>query len=160
MSSKTGITFAAKLAAFMLNAQKTKVKCYKTAGFQRSSDFIKGIIPLLHMNVTKSDFKKVMMGATDNVAANMTSVCKQKGLEKFLSFENFSCKTQCGFSAKILIDRFIDTVEFAYSDRKMGQQRVHELASYMQWQHENGIIPKESVKWCKNIKPINGLTPA
>lgn len=157
--SKTA-TFAAKLAAFILNAQQTHVKCSKTVGFQRSSDVIKGVIPLLHMNISKADFKKVAMGSTDSMSASLSAVCSHHGLDKLLSFEHFSCKKQCLFSAHVLMERFVETIEFAYDDRKNGQTRARELASYMMWQHHNGIIPKESVRWCKGVTPITGLAPA
>ena len=157
--TESKISFAAKLAAFMLNAQKHPVKCFKKIGFQKSTKYIKGIIPLLHMNISKSEFKTIMTQTSGNIMNAMVGICNEKQMEEMLSFEKFNCKAQCGDSANILIERFVDTIEMAYSTRPTGQQRVRELASYMKWQSENDIIPKSSVKWCHGIKAIQGLIP-
>lgn len=153
----TSVSFMAKLAAFMLNSQKTHVKCYEDVGFLHSSDFIKGVIPLLHMNLTKKQYSDILHDANGKITSSLAHLCSAAGLESSLSFENFNCAQQCAFSATILVDRYIDTIEFAYDSRSNGRARVHELATFMQLQAAKGIIPAKSVQWCKNIRPISGL---
>jgi hypothetical protein len=70
-----------------------------------------------------------MKGAQNSLSASLSTECRKLNLNSVLSFENFKCSEQCEFSAHILIDRFVDTIEFAYSTRKVGQKRMRELAT-------------------------------
>lgn len=145
------ISFAAKLAAFMLNAQDHPIRFDEKVGFMNASDYTKGIIPLLHMNINKNEFKSIMYSANGNISLALSVICSSKNLEEKLAFENFNCFVQSNFTANILIDRFIDTIETGYKERSNGKKLVKELAKYQRWQVKNKIINSHSIEWAKGI---------
>lgn len=154
------VSFSAKLAAFMLNSLDHEVRCRKQGGFDSSSKEVLGLLPFLHSNVTKKEFKDIMLSSDKSMKSSMKKVCKEKKLDKSLVAVGFKCEAQSDMAVGILVSRFVDTIEFAYKTRKNGIERAREMATFMKWQHKHGIIPKESVEWCKEISAKRGLEPA
>ena len=125
------VSFAAKLAAFMLNSVDHEVRCRKQGGFDASSKEVLGILPFLHSNVSKKEFKDIMLSSDKGMKSTMKKVCKTKNLDKTLSKVGFKCEAQSETAIDILVNRFVDTIEFAYKTRKNGIERAREMASYM-----------------------------
>jgi hypothetical protein len=144
-------TFAAKLAVFMLNAQSHDIHFSEKEGFLHSSDYVKGIIPLLHMNISREGFQVVMCTTKGNLSIALAQLCSSKNIEDILSFEKFSCLRQCAFTSDVLVDRFVDTIETSYETRKNGIKLVKQLAKHQRWQVSAGIIPESSIAWSENL---------
>lgn len=53
-------SFAAKLAAFMLNGVDHHIRCKKEGGFSSSAQETVGLLPFLHLNISREQFHDVV----------------------------------------------------------------------------------------------------
>jgi len=148
-------TFAAKLAAFMLNAVDHHIVCKEKGGFSDSATETVGLLPFLHMNISREDFSKLLNKSNGNMYRAMKSVCNKAGLNKKLASVEFNCDYQSSKAINVLVERIIDTIEFAYNTRVNGKRRARELATLMRLQQKKNIIPEASIAWCEGIKSTN-----
>lgn len=146
-------TFAAKLAAFYLNALKlNNVNWDPKTGFAATHKEVLGILPLLHMNITKTEFVDIVRSSETNFSTILKIMCSMKNVENNLSKDlGFKCSSQSDVAADILVQRMIETIETGYNERKQGQKLAKDMAEKMMWQYANGIIPESSIKWTKGL---------
>jgi hypothetical protein len=154
-------TFAAKLAAFMLNGLDYNyvLKCKKEGGFDASSQEVLGMLPFAHMNISKSGFTKILTANNGNMLKAMSQLCKAKNFDKVLQKVDFKCQAQSSKAVEILIERIVDSIESAYETRRNGKKHARELAAHMRWQAKNKIIPESSIKWCEGIRSAGKVQP-
>jgi hypothetical protein len=152
-------TFSSKLAAFILNTKTDKVRCEKKGGFTDSSPEVLGVLPFLHLNITKKDFTKIMSSCEGNMHKATNIVCTKASLDKVLKSVDFNCNKQSKLAASMLLDRMIETIETGYESRKQGKTRAREMAAHMRWQCANKIIPASSIAWCKGMQSASKVAP-
>jgi hypothetical protein len=157
-ASKT--TFAAKLAAFILNAVNHTIRCKQQGGFSSSSTEVLGVLPLLHSNISKKDFSTVMHTSSTNIQDALQTICSSANLDMVLKKVDFKCIGQTSAAATVLVQRMIDTIETGYASRSNGKIRTQEVAAHMRWQQENDIIPASSVAWCKGVTSAKNVMPS
>ena len=153
-------SFAAKLAVFVLNAipEGTEVQFSKTGGFSAKIPEVAGILPLLHMNVSKQQFATIMKSSEKSIERIIKKKCySSKTEEKIDASINFKCAKQSAFAANTLVDRFIETIESGYSSRRRGKKLMKEIAKYMKWQASVEKIPVSSTIWFKEIRGIENF---
>ena len=154
-------SFAAKLGAFMLNGldKDYVIKCFKEGGFDKSSEEVLGLLPFLHMNVTKAQFAQILHTSNGNLQKATRTACNQKKLNIVLKKVNFNCNDQSYKAVGVLVDRIVDTIETGYKARISGKKHVRELAAHMRWQEKNKIIPSSSIAWCEGVKSAAKVEP-
>jgi DNA polymerase III delta prime subunit len=154
-------TFAAKLAAFMLNGLSYEyvIKCKKQGGFDASSQEVLGLLPFVHMNITKGHFTQILYKANGDMHKAMALICKAKKFDQVLKKVDFKCGQQTGKAIEVLIERIVDTIEVAYNTRRSGKKHARELAAHMRWQVKNNIIPESSIAWCEGLKSASKVEP-
>ena len=145
-------TFAAKLAAFILEGLKDKkVKFSKTDGFSDKQPQISGVLPYLHMNIKEVNVVKKFKETQKMRVGGLSKICKKKGLEKSLSSVNFNCDKQSKNGVISINKSIIDSINNRWGIRKNGQKHLKELKKYMEWQVKNKVIPASSLKWAANL---------
>jgi hypothetical protein len=146
----------------MLNGIDTNrvIKCRKKGGFDNSAPEVLGLLPMLHMNIKKDSFYRVLRSCEGDMHKAMASLCNAKDLNTKLKGVDFNCDRQTHKAVDVLIERFVDTIEFTYNTRVAGKKHAAELAAHMRWQHKNGIIPESSIKWCEGMRSAPGVSPA
>ena len=154
-------TFAAKLAAFMLNGIDIDyvIKCKKQGGFDANREEVLGLLPFVHMNITRASFEKILTRANGDMHKAMSHICKVKKFDKVLEKVDFKCYQQTGKAIHVLIERIADTIEVSYNSRLAGKKHARELAAHMRWQVKNNIIPESSIAWCKGLKSASKVEP-
>jgi hypothetical protein len=153
----TSLTFAAKLCAFFLNDPAIKdIKWTSTGGFTQPS--VTGVLPFLHMNITRDAYIKILNSTFDQLNSTTLSACNESKLDKTLESLGFFCKDQSDNATKTLIKRMIDTIDSGYHERSHGKEMTKQMATRMIWQSRNSndggksrIIPAESVLWCTGV---------
>lgn len=153
-------SFAAKLAVFVLNSipEDKNIQFSQTNGFNAKIPEVAGILPLLHMNVSKQQFASIMKSTEKSLEKMIKKKChSSKTKDKLDASINFECAKQSAFSANTLVDRFIETIESGYSSRRRGKKMMKEIAKYMKWQYSEGKIPVSSTIWFKEIRGIETL---
>ena len=154
-------SFAAKLGAFMLNGldKAYVIKCFKQGGFDKSSDEVLGLLPFLHMNITKGQFSHILRSSNGNLQKATRTACNAKKLNNVLKKVHFNCNDQSDKAVSVLVERIIDTIETGYNSRISGKKHVSELAANMRWQEKNNIIPSSSIEWCEGVKSASNVEP-
>lgn len=153
-------SFAAKLAVFVLNAipEDKEIQFSQTSGFSSKLPEVAGILPLLHMNVSKQQFASIMKSSEKSIEKIIKKKCfSSKTEDKLDTSINFKCAKQSVFAANTLVDRFIETIESGYSSRRRGRKLMKEIAKYMKWQASVGKIPISSTIWFTEIRGIETL---
>lgn len=145
-------TFAAKLAAFILEGLKDKkIKFSKTGGFSDSQKQVSGVLPYLHMNIKEKDVVNKFKETQKMRVGGLSKICKKKGLERTLSSVNFNCNTQSKNGVISINRSIVDSINNRWSIRHNGRKQLREIKKYMTWQVKHGVIPAKSVEWAKGL---------
>ena len=143
-------SFAAKLAAFILDDHRGAVKWSEKSGFAAGQPHIFGVLPFLHLNVTERKFREMLVSGQVPQMAVLSKDCTSKKLNTKLRKVEFSCKKQCEVGVKALADSVISSVTSParWDARRNGRRVASVLQRLMSKQVGMGVIQKSSVKWC------------
>jgi len=144
-------SFAAKLAAFILESVKDTIYFSKTSGFSDKHHQIFGVLPYLHMNISETEFRRQLKDSQKNRNSSLTKLCNKNKLNKKLSSVGFNCKKQSSSGVHSVNESIVDSINNRWAMRKNGQKRLKTIMNAMEWQVKNNKIPKSSLKWCKNL---------
>ena len=150
------VTFAAKLAAFVLENHKGKeVKFAKNGGFDNDQDFIFGILPFLHLNIKKDEFSTLLAKGQNPLIQELTDLCsKSDAVEKIDDKVDFKCDAQSSTGIRDgLIESVIKNIDSPrrWASRRHGRTIAKEVAKNMNFQVDNKLISQASVEWANNF---------
>ena len=147
--SRNGPSFAAKLAAFMLEGLETVPRL--DGNDNNMQNEVSGAIPYLHMNIKESDVKSKFRDTEKQRVQGLKSICMKKRLEHKLASVNFNCQNQSSNGVKSINIAIIDSINNRWSMRKNGQKHLRVIHNYMKKQVKHGEIPKSSLDWAKGL---------
>ena len=142
-------SFAARLAAFILDDHKGPVRWTEKDGFPAGQPCVFGVLPFLHLNISESKFRQMLKEGQGKEISSVEKDCNSKKLNKKLSKVGFSCANQSAVGVKALSDSVISSINSPsrWMARKNGRKVASQLQKYMNKQVELGIIPASSVQW-------------
>jgi len=149
-----GISFAAKLGAFMLESVDYDVSFSEKNGFKDSQTQVSGVLPYLHMNISEKQFRDKLNSTHKARAKVLSKLCNKKNLNKKLKAVDFDCYSQSLSGVKSVNNSIMDSINNRWGIRKNGQKQIRLIAKYQKWQSTNKggkKIPTSSVKWCKGL---------
>jgi hypothetical protein len=144
-------TFAAKLAAFMLESVKDAIYFNKKSGFSNKHHQVFGVLPYLHMNITETEFRKQLKDSQTSRNRSLTTLCNKNKLNKKLSSVGFNCKNQSSSGVHSVNESIIDSINNRWNIRTNGQKRLRTIMKTMEWQVKNNKIPSSSLKWSESL---------
>jgi len=150
--NKDGVSFAAKLAAFILEGLKTDPRLNGNDSNMQSE--VSGAIPYLHMNISEKDVVGKFKDTQKNRVKGLTEICKKKKLEKSLKQVKFKCKRQSNNGVVSINKSIVDSINNRWNIRQNGRKHLRKIANYMVEQNKNKQIPKSSLNWCKGGEDI------
>lgn len=144
-------SFAAKLAAFLLDDHRGSVKWSEKGGFAAGQPFVFGVLPFLHLNVSESKFREMLRSGQASEISLLSKDCASKNLNTKLKEVNFSCKKQCEVGVNALTNSTMSSIcsSSRWESRKNGRRVLSQLQKLMNKQVKMGVISPSSVKWCK-----------
>ena len=150
------VTFAAKLAAFVLENHKGKeVKFAKNGGFDNDQDFIFGILPFLHLNIKKDQFSTLLAKGQNPLIQELTELCSNsKTVKKIAKEVDFQCIAQSSTGIRDgLIKSVIKNIDSPrrWASRGHGRRIAREVAKNMNFQVDEKLISPDSVEWANNF---------
>ena len=150
------VTFAAKLAAFVLENHKgDKVDFAEEGGFANNQDFIFGILPFLHLNIKKDEFSTLLAKGQNPLIQELTDLCsKSDAVEKIDDKVDFKCDAQSSTGIRDgLIKSVIENIDSPrrWASRRHGRTIAKEVAKNMNFQVDKNLISQASVEWANNF---------
>jgi hypothetical protein len=152
-NNKNGVSFAAKLAAFILEGLKNDPKLNGNDTNMQSE--VSGAIPYLHMNISEKDVVSKFKDTQKNRVKGLTKICKKKKLETSLRDVKFNCKRQSTNGVVSINKSIVDSINNRWNIRKNGRKHLRKIAKYMVEQLKSGKIPKASLDWCNGGADIS-----
>ena len=141
------VTFAAKLAAFLLQGASNNIEFSLKNGFSNRVPEVFGVLPYLHMNIKENEFRNLLNNSSENRRQTLTNLCNKNHLEKHLNQVGFSCVQQPRAGVKALDKAIVDSINNRWSIRQNGQRNLRTVLKHMRTQVDKGIIPSRSVSW-------------
>ena len=145
-NNKNGVSFAAKLAAFILEGLKTDPRLNGNDSNMQSE--VSGAIPYLHMNISEKDVVGKFKDTLKSRVKGLSKICKKKKLEKSLKDVKFNCKRQSTNGVVSINKSIVDSINNRWNIRQNGRKHLKIIAEYMVEQVKNKQIPKASLNWC------------
>ena len=149
--SSLGVSFAAKLGAFMLQSVNGDIPFSMKTGFGQKYPQVFGALPYLHMNVSEAQFRKTLSESRVARTNSLSKICRSKKLDRTLKKVQFSCKKQPAAGVKSLDDALVESVNSRFSTRGNGQKRLREVLRAQRVQVKAKLIPPTSVEWAKGL---------
>lgn len=142
-------SFAARLAAFILDDHKGPVRWTEKGGFPAGQPCVFGVLPFLHLNISEAKFRQMLRDGHAKETSTVEKDCNAKKLNKKLSKVGFSCANQSSVGVKALSTSVISSINdpARWMARRNGRKVASQLQKYMNKQVDLGIIPASSVKW-------------
>lgn len=149
MFSSNNPSFAALLAAFILDDHQGEVKWSLEGGFDESQSQIYGVLPYLHLNIDENTFRKMLEAGRCKETRVLTKDCTDKGLNKELEGVKFSCSAQTNRGVRALIDSIISSITNPerFNARTNGRRVLEVVREKMNYQVEKKLITENSIKW-------------
>jgi len=151
-------TFAAKLAAFMCENEKlSDVVATPERGFDPRKNGravnkrVFGVLPFLHMNVTKQQFMKMLNNSSAVMKNSTQSLCMSNKLETKLKKVQFNCPKQSATGTSAFVTSICESIENRWDMRKNGRSVLNKIEYIQRKQQEMGIIPAISLRWCGGV---------
>ena len=146
------VSFAAKLGAFVCQKQSLKDVVGDVNGFfekakgRRVNQRTFGVLPFLHLNISREQFKRVM---ASNVGA-VERLCNDKNLNKRLKAVDFNCHKQSTTGVHDgLVASLVEAVEQGWASNANGRRVLNKIQAVQLKQVAEHKIPKASVAWCR-----------
>lgn len=146
------VTFAAKLAAFILEGLNSKPVLDGNDAHMQPE--VSGAIPYLHMNIKKNDVVKKFKDTQPKRISGLSGICNKKKLEKSLKSVNFNCKKQSTNGVISINNSIVASINNRWAMRANGRAHLKVIGEYMMKQVKNGEIPKSSLNWCHGGKDL------
>ena len=151
------VTFAAKLAAFVLENHKgDKVEFAIKGGFADDQKYIFGILPFLHLNIKKEEFREMLKAGESAEVAFLTEICNNNQATQSINpIVGFSCEPQSRTGVKTgVINSTVSNItsNSKWISRKKGRKILSQIKKNMQIQVDQGLITDASLQWSKNFK--------
>jgi hypothetical protein len=146
-----GVSFAAKLGAFMLESVQGKIVFSMEDGFTSKHPQVFGVLPYLHMNFSERTFRNDLNNSGNVRRGSLSRMCNKHKLEQKLHKVKFSCKTQPSACIQSLDRGLVDSINNRWNIRQNGQRHVRDILRYQRQQVDAGIIPATSVAWGKGL---------
>ena len=151
------VTFAAKLAAFVLENHKgDKVEFAIKGGFADDQKYIFGILPFLHLNIKKEKFREMLKAGESAEAAFLTEICNENlAAQSINPIVGFNCEAQSKTGVNTgVIDSVISNINSnsKWVSRKKGRKILQQIKKNMKIQVKQGLITKASLEWSENFK--------
>jgi len=149
MFSPNNPSFAAKLAAFMLDDHQGEVRWSENGGFHESQTQIFGVLPFLHLNVTENTFKEMLEKGRCKETRVLTKACKNKGLDTELTKVDFSCSKQSNKGVRALVLSTVSSINNLerWNARTNGRRVLEFVREKMNLQVQKGLITSKSLEW-------------
>ena len=150
------VTFAAKLAAFVLENHKgDEVEFAIKGGFADHQKYIFGILPFLHLNIKKEEFRQMLKAGESAEAAFLTEICNNnQAAQSIDSVVGFNCEPQSKTGVNTgVINSVISNINSnsKWVSRKKGRKILKQIKKNMGIQVKQRLITKESLKWSENF---------
>ena len=151
------VSFAAKLAAFVLENHKgDKVEFAIKGGFADDQKYIFGILPFLHLNITKDQFREMLKRGESAEVAFLTEICKNNPAAQSINpIVGFNCEPQSRTGVKTgVINSVVSNItsNSKWISRKKGRKILSQIKKNMGIQVKQGLITEASLKWSKHFK--------
>lgn len=151
------VTFAAKLAAFVLENHKgDKVEFGIDGGFANGQKYIFGILPFLHVNITKNQFIDMLRKGASVQADFLTEICNNNiATQNIAEKVGFKCGPQSNTGVNVgVINSVISNINSnsKWASREKGRNILSQIRKNMRIQARKGLITKASLLWSKNFK--------
>ena len=151
------VSFAAKLAAFVLENHKgDKVEFAIKGGFADDQKYIFGILPFLHLNITKDQFREMLKRGQGAEVAFLTEICNSNQAAQSINpIVGFSCEPQSRTGVKTgVINSVVSNItsNSKWISRKKGRKILSQIKKNMGIQVKQGLITEASLKWSKHFK--------
>ena len=153
MNNNDGVSFAAKLAAFILEGLKSDPKL--NGNDENMQSEVSGAIPYLHMNISENDVVSKFKDTQKKRVKGLSKICKKKKLEKSLKDVKFNCKRQSTNGVVSINKSIVDSINNRWNIRQNGRNNLRKIAEYMVEQVNSGKIPKSSLDWCNGGADIS-----
>jgi hypothetical protein len=143
-------SFAARLAAFILDDHRGAVKWTEKGGFAAGQPYVFGVLPFLHLNISEAKFRQMLRDGQAKETDVVSKDCNSKKLNTKLKKVGFSCARQSAVGVNALSASVISSINDPnrWMSRRNGRKVASQLQRFMHKQVELGIIPASSVKWC------------
>ena len=151
------VTFAAKLAAFVLENHKgDKVEFAIKGGFADDQKYIFGILPFLHLNITKDQFRQMLKKGEGAEVAFLTEICNNNQAAQSINpIVGFNCQPQSTTGVKTgFINSTVSNItsNSKWASRKKGRKILSQIKKNMGIQVKQGLITDASLKWSRHFK--------
>jgi hypothetical protein len=142
-------TFAAKLAAFILEAvsPKDKIIWSREKGFTAKHQQVFGVLPFLHLNIKEHQFRDLLRNSHKNQVNTLADLCNAKHLDEVLHKVSFNCKNQSDKGILSFEEAIIDSINNRWGIRQNGRRHLAVLEKFMRKQVHLDIIKPASVLW-------------
>ena len=133
------------------NQKLNQVVGNATDGFKSGGNInqrVFGVLPFLHLNITKSQFKAVLDNSSESITNTVSSLCNKKNLEKTLKAVEFNCRKQSSTGREALLKSVMESIENRWDMRRNGRAVLNKIEKVQREQVKKGLIPAASVAWC------------
>jgi hypothetical protein len=155
-ASANKASFAAKLGAFICQSQPLKDVVGDVNGFferangKAVNQRTFGVLPFLHINISRDQFKKVMDSSGGNLVSSVEKICNSKNLNKTLKDVDFNCRKQSVKGVNDgLIAALMDSIEKDWNSNNNGKRVINKIQAVQLKQVALKKIPAASVAWCR-----------
>tara|TARA_Y100000389_G_C17427182_1_gene500269 strand:+ start:207 stop:803 length:597 start_codon:yes stop_codon:yes gene_type:complete len=148
--SKRPETFAARLAAFVLENHKGNVEFEEEGGFKEGQPYIFGILPFLHLNISYKDFRRLSRVGEKSKINRLNSLCtKSEAVKSIQDKVDFRCLPQSKKGVFGITDATLANINSKdkWNSRTHGRKILAEIKKNMEFQVKKGLISDKSLAW-------------
>jgi hypothetical protein len=148
--SKRSETFAARLAAFVLENHKGNVEFGEEGGFKEGQSYIFGILPFLHLNISYEDFRRLSRVGEKSKINRLNSLCtKSEAVKSIQDKVDFRCLPQSKKGVFGITDATLENINSKdkWESRTHGRKILAEIKKNMEFQVKQGLISEKSLTW-------------
>ena len=148
--SKRPETFAARLAAFVLENHKGNVEFEEEGGFKEGQPYIFGILPFLHLNISYKDFRRLSRVGEKSKINRLNSLCTESEAVKSIKDKvDFRCLPQSKKGVFGITDATLANINSKdkWNSRTHGRKILAEIKKNMEFQVKKGLISDKSLAW-------------
>lgn len=153
------VSFAAKLGAFICQNQKLSDVVGDVSGFEQTHNGRKvnqrvfGVLPFLHLNITRSQFVAVLNSKEVNgsLVGAVEALCNKSRLNSVLKAVDFHCDRQSQVGVRDGLNAaIVESIENRWDMRRNGRMVLNKIQAVQLQQNRDGKkIPDSSVQWCR-----------
>lgn len=147
------VQFSAKLGAFLCENENIEDVVGDDSGFflelnkKKVNQRVFGALPFLHLNISKSDFVKLLESGKVSLVNEAEKMCSDQDLEKHLEKVKFSCSEQSKVGISALNLAICESIERRWTMRQNGRKVINKIQQVQESQAKKSIIPPKSLEW-------------